>query len=148
MPRHEGRAFWSYWERSDKQQIKKALVIAGGSLLVLCVCLVLLGGILAFFLIPKNPYRLTRNDEWSRGLMVDLGSSGSRITFYQWTRKENASIAIPVQPSPLGKYEYWEHDARPGLASFADDIDGAADSIRELLDFAMEKLESVDVSFI
>lgn len=139
------------WERSmgflnilrSRFTWQQIVVSLGSALLLSSVLLLFLGGVLAFFITPTDPYFLYKNEQWSRGVIVDLGSSASRISLYQWVRKSKHEIEIPVQPSPLGKFSYWEFDSRPGFSSYGTDLDGAVTSLQSLFGFALEKLNSV-----
>merc|ERR1712137_882647 len=74
--------------------------------------------------------------DWNYGVMVDLGSSGSRLSIYQWKSDE------PVQPAPTGG-PYFYAELRPGVSYYAGDPDGAADSLVDLLNYAEDSLDCV-----
>jgi Golgi nucleoside diphosphatase len=71
------------------------------------------------------------------GLLIDAGSSGSRLYVYQWPEHSgrandllDITAAVGEDGNPLIM------KTEPGLSSFADSIDGAYESLRPLLDFA------------
>merc|ERR1712137_189885 len=74
--------------------------------------------------------------DWNYGVMVDLGSSGSRLSIYQWKSDE------PVQPAPTGG-PYFYAELRPGVSYYAGAPDGAADSLVDLLNYAEDSLDCV-----
>lgn len=63
--------------------------------------------------------------QWA--LMIDAGSTGSRIHAYKFNN---------CGPSPAYEYEVFKM-TRPGLSSFGDEPDKAAQSLDELLDLAV-----------
>eukprot|EP00823_Brevimastigomonas_motovehiculus_P002134 TRINITY_DN1355_c0_g1_i1.p1 TRINITY_DN1355_c0_g1~~TRINITY_DN1355_c0_g1_i1.p1 ORF type:complete len:519 (-),score=103.77 TRINITY_DN1355_c0_g1_i1:189-1745(-) len=70
----------------------------------------------------------SEHDGLSYFIIIDAGSSGSRIHIHQY--KINESISVPhILPSQTLK-------VKPGLSSFAFSPDKSADSLRPLFDFA------------
>jgi len=78
--------------------------------------------------------------QWRYGVMVDLGSSGSRIGIYQWT-----DVDI-VQNAPTNGATYWYQEQRPGVSSYSPDAVAAANSLIPLLDYAVDRLACVNVN--
>lgn len=88
---------------------------------------------------PRPPAAATaataaRTDAAPRyALVVDAGSSGSRLHLYRWT---------PAEPGGLPRIEATGrvHRVTPGISAFAGDPAAAADSLRPLVDFALAAL--------
>ncbi|KAI0780527.1 nucleoside phosphatase family-domain-containing protein [Trametes elegans] len=78
------------------------------------------------------------------GVVIDAGSSGSRLQIYSWkdartVRQEHGGDALHVLPE-VGKGtengEEWSLKVEPGLSSFADDVEGIGAYLRPLLEHA------------
>lgn len=82
-------------------------------------------------------YYGSEEEGWNYGVMVDLGSSGSRISIFEWKDGE------PVQPAPQKGSPYWYAKINPGVSSYIIPND-AASSLIPLLNYAEEKLECVN----
>eukprot|EP00124_Ichthyophonus_hoferi_P002653 Ihof_evm5s190 gene=Ihof_evmTU5s190 len=73
----------------------------------------------------------------SYGILVDAGSSGSRIYVYTWPEhsgKPGELLKMTAAKDSAGKALVMK--VEPGLSSYANNIPGAYDSLRPLLDFA------------
>eukprot|EP00123_Amoebidium_parasiticum_P009323 comp19396_c1_seq1/m.22437 comp19396_c1_seq1/g.22437 ORF comp19396_c1_seq1/g.22437 comp19396_c1_seq1/m.22437 type:complete len:695 (-) comp19396_c1_seq1:148-2232(-) len=73
------------------------------------------------------------------GLLVDAGSSGSRLYIYTWpehTGRPDELLQMTAHVDARG--EALVMKVEPGLSSYADNITGAYESLRPLLDFASQ----------
>jgi hypothetical protein len=66
------------------------------------------------------------------GLMLDAGSSGTRIHVYVWPKRTNASLP-GVETAPIGEVPY-SMKIQPGISSFESDPSQAGASLIPLLD--------------
>lgn len=66
------------------------------------------------------------------GIMIDAGSTGSRVFLYQWPRQQTGERGFIV---PETKDE-WSMTARPGINDFAEHPSDAGPAIQVLFDFA------------
>jgi Golgi nucleoside diphosphatase len=100
----------------------------------------------------------TMDEESVHGLMVDAGSTGSRLHIYEWEPRvlrsdQDVSAAVSgIKLSFPGTESRWTDRLRPGLASFgrvSDDLlPGAiAEYLEPLLDFARTILHSKQSQF-
>lgn len=98
------------------------------------------------------------NQDTVHGLMIDAGSTGSRMHVYEWAPRiltNEDDIADAVTGNKLsfpGTDSRWTDRLRPGLASFAelpDDQlrDAVADYLQPLLDFAKTVLHAKEMNF-
>ncbi|KAH9852728.1 nucleoside phosphatase family-domain-containing protein [Lenzites betulinus] len=80
------------------------------------------------------------------GIVIDAGSSGSRLQIYSWkdartVRQEQNGDALHVLPQ-VGKGtedgDKWSIKVEPGLSSFADNVEGIDQYLRPLLEHARE----------
>ncbi|WFD26030.1 apyrase [Malassezia nana] len=90
-------------------------------------------------------------------VIVDAGSSGSRLQVYSWrdlswTRKEllRQKLSLHVLPSiergaPSGSDKSWQVKLEPGLSSFADNLPGLRTYLTELLDHVYDMIPSKDL---
>lgn len=67
-------------------------------------------------------------------IVFDAGSTGSRIHVYKFTREEGKLKLL---------FELFEQ-VKPGLSSYADDVDGAVNSIEQLLNYARDYVPKED----
>mmetsp|Transcript_17646 Transcript_17646/g.68500 ORF Transcript_17646/g.68500 Transcript_17646/m.68500 type:complete len:505 (-) Transcript_17646:462-1976(-) len=78
------------------------------------------------------------------GVVLDLGSSGSRVHIYQWGLDEDGGYDLDsIQPSPVGNP--YSKKTSPGVSSYSDDPAEAAKSLKPLLDYAVERLAHLNV---
>lgn len=94
------------------------------------------------------------NGKTVHGLMIDAGSTGSRLHIYEWeprVLRDESDIAEAVSGEKLsypGTESRWTDRLRPGLASFGsltndDDLRNAvAEYLQPLLDFAQTALQA------
>ena len=71
-------------------------------------------------------------------LLIDAGSTGSRLHLYEWAPRVFNHV-----PPPLSKpitSEKWTERLHPGISSFADEPSKAAESLAPLIAFAMREL--------
>jgi hypothetical protein len=74
----------------------------------------------------------------SYGVIVDMGSSGTRIQVFQWDQ------TTPIQPAPtFGKH--WYHEEVPGMSSIANNEQLVTEKLNTLFSYAEYKLNSVNV---
>src|SRR3990167_8933988 len=81
----------------------------------------------------------------SYSIVIDAGSSGSRLHFFKYTTGKGNIPVITEEISPI--------KIKPGLSSYATNPKGAAESLKPLLDAAIQQTQkqSIDpqtVSFI
>jgi Golgi nucleoside diphosphatase len=72
------------------------------------------------------------------GLMMDAGSTGSRVHVYRWVWKD--ADALPTITDDFFK------QVKPGLSALASNAEEAAASLQPLLDFALEVMPPEAVS--
>jgi hypothetical protein len=74
------------------------------------------------------------------GIVIDAGSSGSRIHVFEYTRGHISAAVdlVGLESATLRK--------KPGLSSFADNPPLAGDSLKELLEFATQKVPKKEQS--
>ncbi|KAI0069833.1 hypothetical protein K474DRAFT_1609817 [Panus rudis PR-1116 ss-1] len=94
----------------------------------------------------------TAVDSWlaSRrfGVVIDAGSSGSRLQIYSWkdprtTQYEKAGDSLNVLPTVekgVREGEHWVTKVEPGLSSFADNPEGVAAYLAPLLEHARTQI--------
>ncbi|KAI0315250.1 nucleoside phosphatase family-domain-containing protein, partial [Amylostereum chailletii] len=78
------------------------------------------------------------------GIVVDAGSSGSRLQIYSWRDPsvvrqelgEKAQYSLPKVEKGTPNDEDWVAKAEPGLSSFANDLDGIPTYLAPLLEHA------------
>lgn len=79
------------------------------------------------------------------GIMIDAGSSGSRLYVYSWNdriyKNLPPSISIPVTQ------ESWSRHVTPALSSFADDKSGLNGYISSLISFGVGVLKNYAVDY-
>jgi apyrase len=84
-----------------------------------------------------SPQELSQSREKKFAVVIDAGSSGSRVYIYYWYPQHDG---IPeVWPAPDLFQVAWSKKIEPGLATFKDP-QKAADSLIPLLDYVKEKL--------
>ena len=87
---------------------------------------------------PPPPEELEGEDDWLRnrqyGIVIDAGSSGSRIYVYSWQKKSsNTAIKLEKADEDGKKFELKE---KPGISTFAVNPEGAGPHLEPLLKFA------------
>lgn len=75
--------------------------------------------------------------DWSYGIIIDSGSTGSRLFLFKW-RKESENKIVDMQPALDAEGKPVVKKVYPGLSTFGDSPNGAADYIKPLLDYAVE----------
>jgi Golgi nucleoside diphosphatase len=74
----------------------------------------------------------------TKGMVIDAGSGGSRLHVYSWKARVFTS-SPPALSFPEGN-EQWTARMGPGVASFADNLDGIYGHLKPLIDFAKKQL--------
>ncbi|TRM59203.1 nucleoside phosphatase family-domain-containing protein [Schizophyllum amplum] len=82
------------------------------------------------------------------GIVIDAGSSGSRLLIYSWKDPqavileagENIPPMLPKVEKGAQSGEDWVTKAEPGLSSFAENVDGIPAYLRPLLDHARNNI--------
>ena len=76
----------------------------------------------------------------SYGIIIDAGSSGSRIMIYTW-RDAHAGLSMLPEILPAGEKESdWQFKKEPGISSFSQDVSKLAVYLDEPLQFALSKI--------
>ena len=105
------------------------------------VALLILGSFLIFFYATDTLDSSDNASEESYGIMIDAGSSGSRIMIYKWP--VNKGHGFPI----LHTSDEFQFKQEPGLSSFASDMDALDEYLKSLFDFASnvipEKFHSI-----
>mmetsp|Transcript_2937 Transcript_2937/g.5195 ORF Transcript_2937/g.5195 Transcript_2937/m.5195 type:complete len:500 (-) Transcript_2937:88-1587(-) len=70
------------------------------------------------------------------GLVIDAGSTGSRIFIYKWTPPSDQSQSPPVEEIIIEAPQAGRQSVTPGVSSFASDPASVGDSLRPLIEFA------------
>ena len=77
-------------------------------------------------------------EETTFGILIDAGSTGSRMHIYEWSSRTFSEIPPPLS-LPLTS-ERWSERIRPGLSAFGAEPSKAAKTLAPLLDKAKEEL--------
>ena len=72
------------------------------------------------------------------GLLIDAGSTGSRLHIYEWPERVFHQIPPPLS-HPITS-ERWTDRMKPGISAFAADPAGAARTLRPLIAWARDEL--------
>ena len=65
-----------------------------------------------------------RDDATTFGILIDAGSTGSRVHIYQWEKRDFDTLPPPLS-LPLTS-ERWTERIKPGLSDYNDDAERAA----------------------
>lgn len=76
--------------------------------------------------------------KYEYGLMIDAGSSGSRIYIYTWLHR-TANTVPDVNSAPLNQTQ-WSFKVSPGLGTFYNNLDGIAQYLSPLIDYVKQNL--------
>lgn len=79
-----------------------------------------------------------RDDGTTFGILIDAGSTGSRVHIYQWVKRDFRTLPPPLT-LPLTS-ERWTERIRPGLSDFNDDAEKAARTLVPLIETAKRTL--------
>eukprot|EP01095_Lingulamoeba_sp_RSL-Kostka_P013483 TRINITY_DN5608_c0_g1_i1.p1 TRINITY_DN5608_c0_g1~~TRINITY_DN5608_c0_g1_i1.p1 ORF type:complete len:434 (-),score=140.11 TRINITY_DN5608_c0_g1_i1:102-1403(-) len=78
-------------------------------------------------------------DDYEYGIMLDAGSSSTKLHIYTWPKRENKSLPI-VQSAPIGEVSPWYDKVKPGISSYKDDPESAGASLTPLINYAIDKI--------
>eukprot|EP01095_Lingulamoeba_sp_RSL-Kostka_P017798 TRINITY_DN9482_c0_g1_i1.p1 TRINITY_DN9482_c0_g1~~TRINITY_DN9482_c0_g1_i1.p1 ORF type:complete len:498 (-),score=164.73 TRINITY_DN9482_c0_g1_i1:134-1627(-) len=148
----------------NRLQMKHWIVIGGILVMLLILLSFIVVGVPVVFSVLSNPDEETSKseetetnndgtiieddggqiDDWEYGVIVDLGSSGSRLSIYNWKKNQTEF----VQPAPYDAIEgdYWYYSQRPGVSQFAEDPEAAGPNLKNLLNNATYDLNSINVN--
>lgn len=73
------------------------------------------------------------------GLIIDAGSSGSRIYTYAWLQRKDTGLPDLVT-APVNQTQ-WSYKISPGLSTFANNLPGIAAYLKPLIDYALSNLD-------
>lgn len=123
---------------------RKKLILLFACALVLLLCIIAI-------IIPTTIFSISNDSEkpnesmkgQNLGLVIDLGSSGSRISVFGWDKDH------VVQPFPYGSDSFYYSARNIGISKY-DDPDEAANSIDPLLSYGEKAVleSSVRLNFI
>ena len=68
-----------------------------------------------------------RDDATTFGILIDAGSTGSRVHIYQWEKRDFNTLPPPLS-LPLTS-ERWTERIKPGLSDYNDDAERAAKTL-------------------
>ncbi|EGG06438.1 uncharacterized protein MELLADRAFT_48465, partial [Melampsora larici-populina 98AG31] len=108
---------------------------------------------------PRPP-PITGDPDWNQGrqygIVIDAGSSGSRVQIYSWRSHElevqlrkSASQPLNVLPrveTGRGDGPLWYHKVEPGISSFGSHPHDVGDYLKPLLDHALTVIPASSVS--
>ena len=76
----------------------------------------------------KSKYDVVdRDDATTFGILIDAGSTGSRVHIYQWEKRDFNTLPPPLS-LPLTS-ERWTERIKPGLSDYNDDAERAAKTL-------------------
>lgn len=84
-------------------------------------------------------HALVANDKcrWDFGVMVDAGSTGSRVFVYRWPRIQTGTRGLIVPETNAS----WALSVRPGINAFSERPSAAGQAVQTLFDFARGIIE-------
>ena len=89
--------------------------------------------------VAKSKYDVVdRDDATTFGILIDAGSTGSRVHIYQWEKRDFNTLPPPLS-LPLTS-ERWTERIKPGLSDFNDDAERAARTLIPLIETAKRTL--------
>lgn len=118
-----------------------------GLIILLCIGIISTTGILSYQSLPSKIEEENSNEEeipsipddsLYAGIVIDMGSSGSRISVFGWDRNHT------TQPIPYGGPFYYD-EQKTGISKFNDPKE-AANSLNGLLNYAERAILSYGVS--
>ena len=83
------------------------------------------------------------HDHVDYGVVIDAGSSGSRVHIYEWPHRSDTRMPL-IEAAPFKETTKWSKKVEPGLSSYASNPSGAATSIAELLTYVASVIPPVD----
>jgi hypothetical protein len=89
--------------------------------------------------VAKSKYDVVdRDDATTFGILIDAGSTGSRVHIYQWEKRDFNTLPPPLS-LPLTS-ERWTERIKPGLSDYNDDAERAARTLIPLIETAKRTL--------
>lgn len=85
------------------------------------------------------------DDNLAYGILIDAGSSGSRVYVYEWEPRISDS-PVPPLSSPLGQLAWSKHET-PGISEYDDNPEDVGDCLGGLIQFAQDVLQGQEVRF-
>ena len=86
--------------------------------------------------VDQIAYANTADSSKAYAILIDAGSTGSRVYIYWWLHPISANTRILHVADNINKKIIATHQVRPGLSSFVDNVTAASDSIKTLLQYA------------
>ena len=124
---------------SDRQLIRCTLK-KGFRVLVLLAALVLLVVVTLYTNAPLEPSLASSSvspGHIKYSIVIDAGSSGSRVMLYTWS-KTIAGLPL-IQKAGTSDHD-WQLKKEPGLSSLSESLPTVAPYLKTLLDFAIERI--------
>lgn len=91
------------------------------------------------------PTNIANQRAYDFGMLIDAGSTGSRIYVYKWPTRKFYTV-VPPWSDPVSQAG-WSKRTHAPLASFADVLDQIPDNLRSLVEFAKQVLQGHEVDF-
>lgn len=139
----QGRSSLQSITQIGKLHQKKLVFFSFFAVVLLCIIIVSITATFSFFSCSSNDDQTMVDDDFDfkyAGVVLDMGSSGSRISVFGWDKEH------VVQPIPYGGPFYYSAIGI-GISKFRDPIE-AANSLDSLLNYAERAILSYGVSIL